>query len=138
MVLIRRDEPPPNAKVASATTWVTATGVVYVKRKDHVVRLPDRDLALARKVWRGDPPLQRRRGKLSPGDAAYIKGQLAVGCNKSWLAKKFGVTPQAIHKIEKGQLWSQVETPVLDLDGPPHGTHLSPDITAYYDDVYEG
>lgn len=139
-MLIRRELPPEGAK-AVGSRWVTSTGVVYESRGDHVVRLERKDLVLARKAWgrdKGPVPLERRRGKIDAKAAAYIKGQLAVGCNLTWLAQKFGVTPQAIHKIMRGKLWAHLETPVLDLDGPPKGTHLTPDIVAYYNDVYEG
>lgn len=62
-------------------------------------------------------PTRYRRGqdnpaaKLSEAQVAEIKRLLARGAGYRFLAQRFGVTPQTIGAIARGQLWRHVPDP---------------------------
>lgn len=105
---------PEGSSRLDANNWKTPNGKVYRKTRRGYILNQDY------KQCSGE-----RRGQLTREDASYIKGQLAAGGNKSWLAEKFNVTVSSIHLISTGRNWRDVETPDAELEGPPKGVHRS-------------
>lgn len=97
-----------------AENWRAANGRVYQKTRRGYVHNPDYD-----------PDDGRVRKPLTEDDASYIKGQLAAGASKSWLAAKFKVSVNNIHLIATGRNWKSARTPHARLEGPPKGAHRS-------------
>lgn len=109
---LRRQRLPRNA-VKQGQVWVCPDG----RRYDHdgasyVIIKPKKIVATG----------GNGAGQLTEEDASWIKGQLSVNCNQTWLAKKFGVSVVTVHQIGKEIIWKKAPMPDNPkLEGPPKG-----------------
>jgi hypothetical protein len=106
----------PKGSRLEGEVWVAPNGRGY-QEEGHQYRCVG--------VWVSVPKKRKRQrgGKLSDENVAFIKGQISAGANQRWLAKKFGVSAVTICNISKGKLWGEVESPIMELQGPPKGVH---------------
>jgi hypothetical protein len=111
---IRRQRLPSDA-TKQGQTWCCTDGRRYEHDGESYVCLPPKKIVASSY----DGP-----GKLTEEDASWIKGQLSVNANQTWLAEKFGVRVVTIHQIGKGMIWKKAPVPPNpELEGPPKGVH---------------